>query len=125
MKKRKKKDENYLDQIVVDLKKRAQRVLKAFIDLVQQRWGKSDGRKHSTRVIHIYEIRPRADKRGFDLSGDAFPYSPLWYRGPNAIVDAIRYVKLYSGSHDAVIRVYDAAGNGIETHEPKSDFKEW
>jgi hypothetical protein len=26
-------------------------------------------------------------------------------------------------SHDAVIRVYDAAGNVIETHEHKGDFK--
>jgi hypothetical protein len=26
--------------------------------------------------------------------------------------------------HDAVIRVYDAAGNVIETHEHKGDFKE-
>jgi len=28
-------------------------------------------------------------------------------------------------SHDAVIRVYDAAGNVIATHEHKGDFKEW
>jgi len=28
-------------------------------------------------------------------------------------------------SHDAVIRVYDDAGNVIETHEHKGDFKEW
>jgi hypothetical protein len=27
-------------------------------------------------------------------------------------------------SHDAVIRVYDEAGNVIETHEHKGDFKE-
>ena len=27
-------------------------------------------------------------------------------------------------SHDAVIRVYDEAGNGIETHEHPGDFKE-
>jgi hypothetical protein len=26
-------------------------------------------------------------------------------------------------SHDAVIRVYDAAGKVIETHERKGDFK--
>jgi hypothetical protein len=25
----------------------------------------------------------------------------------------------------AVIRVYDDAGNGIETHEHAGDFKEW
>jgi hypothetical protein len=28
-------------------------------------------------------------------------------------------------SHDAVIRVYDEAGNVIETHEEAGDFKEW
>jgi hypothetical protein len=27
-------------------------------------------------------------------------------------------------SHDAVIRVYDAAGNVIETHQQKGDFVE-
>jgi hypothetical protein len=26
---------------------------------------------------------------------------------------------------DAVIRVYDSAGNVIETHEHAGDFKEW
>ena len=30
----------------------------------------------------------------------------------------------YSRSHDAVIRVYDAAANVIETHEQKGEFKE-
>jgi hypothetical protein len=28
-------------------------------------------------------------------------------------------------AHGAVIRVYDAAGNVIETHEQKGDFREW
>jgi hypothetical protein len=31
----------------------------------------------------------------------------------------------YSRSGDAVIRIYDAAGNVIETHERKGDFKDW
>jgi hypothetical protein len=31
---------------------------------------------------------------------------------------------LYSRSHDAVIRIYDGAGNVIETHEHAGDFKE-
>jgi hypothetical protein len=30
-----------------------------------------------------------------------------------------------SRSHDAVIRVYDEAGNVIDTHEHKGDFNEW
>jgi hypothetical protein len=43
---------------------------------------------------------------------------------PNAISDAIGYAEHFSRSHDAVIRVYDNAGNVIETHEHKGDFKE-
>jgi hypothetical protein len=31
----------------------------------------------------------------------------------------------YSRSHDAVIRVYDAAGNLMETYGHAGDFKEW
>ena len=31
----------------------------------------------------------------------------------------------FSRSHAAVIRVYDDAGNVIETHEHPGDFKEW
>jgi hypothetical protein len=104
-------------RIIIDLKKRAGRVLKASVDLVQQHRGKLDRRKHSTTSIHIYEIRPRADKHGFDQSSDALSYSPLWYRGPNAIRDVIGYAKHRSRSHDAVIRVYDEAGNMIKTHE--------
>jgi hypothetical protein len=38
---------------------------------------------------------------------------------------AIGYVKHCSRSNDAVIRVYDAAGNVIATHEHKGDFKDW
>ena len=109
---------------IVDLKKRARRVLTASINLVQERWGILDRRKHSTRSIHVYEIRPRADKHGFDLSGDALPYSPLWYRGSNAIVDAVGYAKSYSRTRPIVIHVYDATGNVIETLEYKSKTKE-
>jgi hypothetical protein len=38
---------------------------------------------------------------------------------------AIGYAEHFSRSHHAVIRVYDDAGNVIETHENKGDFKEW
>jgi hypothetical protein len=40
------------------------------------------------------------------------------------VSDAIDYAKFRSRSRDAVIRVYDAAGNVIETHEKKGEFKE-
>ena len=67
--------------------------------------------------MHVYEVRPRKDKRGVDLISDALPFGRLWYAGPNAISYAIGYAKHYSRSHDAVIRVYDAAGNAIETYQ--------
>ena len=47
------------------------------------------------------------------------------YGEPNAVSSAIGYAMHRSRSHDAVIRVYDAGGNVIETHERKGDFKEW
>jgi hypothetical protein len=34
---------------------------------------------------HIYEVRPRKDKRGVDLVSDALPFGRLWYDGPNAL----------------------------------------
>jgi hypothetical protein len=47
------------------------------------------------------------------------------YSEPNAISNAIGYAKFYRRSHDAMIRVYDAAGNVIKTHEQAGgDFKE-
>jgi len=42
-----------------------------------------------------------------------------------AVSNAIGYAEHRSRSHDAVIRVYDHAGNVIETHAHKGDFKEW
>ena len=49
----------------------------------------------------------------------------MWYSEPNAIGNAIGYAEHYSRSHHAVIHVYDAAGDVIETHEHAGDFKEW
>jgi hypothetical protein len=66
---------------------------------------------------HIYEVRPRKDHRGVDLISDALPFGRLWYVGPGAVSNAIGYAMHYSRSHNAVIRVYDEAGNVTETHE--------
>ena len=44
--------------------------------------------------------------------------------GPNAVANAIGYPEHRSRSHDAVIRVYDAADNWVETHQHKGEFKE-
>ena len=38
--------------------------------------------------------------------------------------DAIGYAEHCSRSHDAVIRVYDEAGNAIKTHEHSGEFNE-
>ena len=77
-----------------------------------------------TSSQYVYEIRPRSDKRGVNLISAALPFGRLWYGEPNAISNAIGYAMHYSRSHDAVIRVYDEAGNVIETHEHAGDFKE-
>jgi hypothetical protein len=36
-----------------------------------------------------------------------------------------RLREVFNRSHDAVIRVYDAAGNVIKAHGHKGQFKEW
>jgi hypothetical protein len=65
----------------------------------------------SAPAAHAYEGRPRKDKRGVDLISDALPFGRLWYGEPNAISNAVGFAKFYSRLHDAVIRVYDEAGN--------------
>jgi hypothetical protein len=77
-----------------------------------------------TSSPHVYGIRPRKDHRGVNLISDALPFGRQWYSEPNAIRNAVGYAKFRSRSHDAVIRVYDDAGNVIETHEHTGDFKE-
>jgi hypothetical protein len=76
-------------------------------------------------IVHVYEVQPRSDKCGVDLVSDALPFGKLRYSEPNAASNAIGYAKFFSRSHNAVIRVYDEAGNVIETHEHAGDFKEW
>ena len=75
--------------------------------------------------VRVYEVRPRKDHRGVDLSSDVLPFGRLWYDRPKRSANAIGYAQHRSRSHDAVIRVYDEAGNVIETHEHAGDFKEW
>jgi hypothetical protein len=70
---------------------------------LQRRFAKSD--------MHACEVRPRKDHRGVDLISDVLLFGRLWYGEPNAITNAIGYANFRSRSHDAVIRVYDAAGN--------------
>jgi hypothetical protein len=60
---------------------------------------------------HVYEVRPRNDRRGFDLISDVLPFGRLWYDTPD---NAIGYAMHYSRSHDAVIRVYGHALASLE-----------
>jgi hypothetical protein len=70
---------------------------------------------------HVYEIRPRKDKRGVDLISDALPFGGLCHLN---VPHAIDYAKHGSRAHDAVIHVYDKAGKLIEVHRHNGDFKE-
>jgi len=78
----------------------------------------------SDQTKHIYEVRPRKDKRGVDLISDVLPFGTLWYGERDGVSNAIGYAKFRSRSHDAVIRVFDEAGNVIETHEHGGSFQE-
>jgi hypothetical protein len=60
---------------------------------------------------------------GIDLISDALPFGRLWYGEPNAVGNAIGYAMHFRRSADAVIHVYDEAGNVIETHEHAGEFK--
>jgi hypothetical protein len=70
------------------------------------------------------KLRPRKDHRAVDLISEALPFDRLWYGEPNGVSNAVGYAKFFSRSHDAVIRVYDEAGNVIETHGHKGEFRE-
>ena len=71
--------------------------------------------------MHVYEVRPCKDGRGFDLIFNALPFGRLWYDKAD---HAIGYAMHSSRSHNGVIHVYDTHGNVIETQEHKGDFKE-
>ena len=43
--------------------------------------------------MHVYKVRPRSDKRGFDLISGALPFGRRWYGEPNAISNAVFYAK--------------------------------
>jgi hypothetical protein len=75
--------------------------------------------------IFAARVESKRIPRYVDLISDVPPFGRLWYAEPDAISNETNYAKFYSRSHDAVIRVYDAAGNVIETHEHMGDFKEF
>jgi hypothetical protein len=65
------------------------------------------------------------DGNGCNLISDVLRFGRLWFAGSNAIANAIKFAKFYSRSRDAVIRVYDSAGNVVDRHaQGAGDFKE-
>jgi len=72
-----------------------------------------------------YEIQPRKHHRGVDLFPMCCPFDHLWYGEPKAVSNAIAYARHRSRSRHAVIRIYDTAGNLIETREHAREFIEW
>lgn len=71
--------------------------------------------------MHLYEVRPRKDKRGFDLISDTLPFGRLWYQDSDA---AVGYAKFFSRSHSGEVRVFDAAGAVQKVESWAGDFKE-
>jgi hypothetical protein len=81
------------------------------------RWLEFQGKRQDSKASR--------SAQAVDLTSDVLPFGRLWYAESNASANAIGYAKFYSRSHRAVIRVYDQAGNVIETHEHVGDFKKW
>jgi hypothetical protein len=71
---------------------------------------------------HLYEIRPNKDRRGIDLIGEPLPLGVLWFKGSDAIEDAINYARSFSYSHRAIIRVLDESETVVVTVELADDF---
>jgi hypothetical protein len=73
--------------------------------------------------VDLYEVRPRKDRRGFDLISEALPnYGRfLCYHDPEA---AVGYAKFNSRSRPGEVRVFDAAGAMIAAENWPGDFKE-
>jgi hypothetical protein len=70
----------------------------------------------------IHARPPYKDHRAVDLISDVLRFGRLWYDTPD---NAIGYAMHSSRSQDAVICVYDGAGNMLEMREHKGDCEEW
>jgi hypothetical protein len=63
-------------------------------------------------------------RRDVDLISDVLPFGRVWYNRANAVENAIGCAEFCSRAHETVIRVYDEAGNVVESHEHAGEFKE-
>ena len=77
--------------------------------------------KTMSRSQQVYEIRARKDRRGIDLIGERLPLGVLWFKGPDAIKDAVNYAKSCSYPHPPIIRVLNEAGTFAVTLESVDD----
>jgi hypothetical protein len=71
---------------------------------------------------HVYEIRPRKDRRGIDVIGERLPLGVLWFEGPDAIKDAVNYARSFSYPRPATIRVLNESRTLAVTLELADDF---
>lgn len=62
--------------------------------------------------MHCYEVRPRKDKRGFDLISEQLPFKRLWYADADS---AVGYAKFYSRAHETEVRVFNEANELISS----------
>ena len=74
--------------------------------------------------MHNYEARPDKDHRSVDRISYAVPIGRFVVRRAERSRQCIGYAKHRSSLYDAVIRVYDDAGNLIDMHEHAGQFKE-
>jgi hypothetical protein len=73
-------------------------------------------------VLRVIKRRARSDHLA---AANALKRSTSLPIASSSASNAVDYAKFRSPSRRAVIRVYDEAGNVIETHEHRGDFKEW
>jgi hypothetical protein len=71
--------------------------------------------------MHIYELRPRKDRRGFELISEALPFGHLWFHDADA---AIGFATFYSRSKRGEVRLFDAAGGLLYVQSWAGNFKE-
>src|SRR5438094_5169901 len=64
------------------------------------------------KMSAIYELRPRLDGRGYNLTSDSLPFGTLWYEDPEF---AVSYAKFYSQLNGCEIHLFNAKGELVET----------
>jgi hypothetical protein len=62
----------------------------------------------SRTMLAIYELRPRLDGRGYNLTSDSLPFGTLWYQEPELATP------FYSQLTGCEVRVSNAKGELIE-----------